>query len=148
MIARLLIVASLALVLSVAAGPGTAAQKDEPAAVRQIDLKDLKFGLPKGKVTEPTTIASMEELAKAFPDNPEAVTKIKDQVDFAKSKLVLFAWSGSGGDKLGFQTEKGDKGLEVTFLYQPGLTRDLRGHTHLFAVPRDSTWKVMMAKGK
>jgi hypothetical protein len=134
------------LLLTLPIGAGAQIDKgSEPVDVRKIDLQGLKTGPVKGKVTAPTEIATIEQLAKEFPDE-EAQTKIKAQVDFAKSKLVYFAWSGSGGDKLGFQTDKTDKGLVVTFLHKAGLTRDLHQHTALFVVPREATWKVTMNK--
>jgi hypothetical protein len=146
MYARLLTVPALALLLTLPNWAGGAAQKEgEEADIHRLDLKGLKTGIPKGKVTAPTEITTAEQLAKEFPDE-EWQTKIKNQVDFTKSKLLYFGWAGSGGDKLGFQTEKTDKGLVVTFLYQPGLTRDLRGHVVLFAIPKDATWKVTMGK--
>jgi hypothetical protein len=113
--------------------------------VRAVDTKGLKLGDGKGKVSEPTVITSAAELAKAIADD-EAQTKIKGQVDFAKEKLLFFKWSGSGGDKLGFKTNKGDKGLEVTILLKPGLTRDLRQHHQLFVLPKDATWKFEVGK--
>jgi hypothetical protein len=140
--------AVVVLLLALPLGAGAQIDKGSaPVDVRKIDLTGLKTTPAKGKVTTPTEITTAEQLAKVFLDD-EAQTKIKDQVDFAKSKLVYFAWSGSGGDKLGFQTDKTDKSLVVTFLYKAGLTRDLREHTALFVVPREATWKVTMSKDK
>ena len=115
--------------------------------VRAIDAKGFKFPMFKedAKVAEPAVITSAAELAKAIPDE-ETQTKIKGQVDFAKEKLLHFRWAGSGGDKLGFKTAKGDKGPEVTILLQPGLTRDLRYHNQLFVVPKNATWKLEVTK--
>jgi hypothetical protein len=124
---------------AVLALPLTARADDKAEAVKEIELKDLKKVPEFAGVNKPTEIASADELAKAIPDE-DAVAKIKKDVDFAKVKLVLFSWQGSGGDKLTFSTEKDD----VTFAFKAGLTRDLRPHLHLFAVPKDA--KVKMAK--
>jgi hypothetical protein len=124
---------------AVLALPLTARADDKAEAVKEIELKDLKKSPAFAGANKPTEITSADELAKAIPDE-DAVAKIKKDVDFAKVKLVLFAWEGSGGDKVTPSTEKD----EVTFTYKAGLTRDLRQHMHLFAVPKDA--KIKMAK--
>jgi hypothetical protein len=140
---RLMATTLLALVVALPAWAGYKSQKDEDkAAVRKLELKGAKLGIPKGKVANPTEITTAEQLAKAFPDEQELQAKIKSQVDFTKEKLLYFAWSGSGGDSLSFQVDKGEKGPVVTFMYKRGLTRDVRGHHALYAMPRDATWAM------
>src|SRR5262249_25095486 len=95
---------------------------------------------PTGQADKPTEITSDEELAKAFP-REEARAKIKKEVDFTRQKLVFFAWSGSGQDKLSFKAGNGEK-PGITFTYEPGRTKDLRPHIHLYSVPRDATVKT------
>ena len=74
----------------------TTAQKED--AARPLDLKGVKMVYP-DTTTEPrpVVITSADELAKAkaFADDAarEAVMK---QVDFAKEKVVVFVWAGSG----------------------------------------------------
>jgi hypothetical protein len=114
-------------------------------AVRTLDIKGLKLGKADGKVGEPKVITSNDELAKAITDE-ETVAALKKQVDFGKEKLLFFAWSGSGGDKLATSLGKGDKGAVVTVTYTPGLTRDLRMHHQFFAIPKDATWKFETAR--
>jgi hypothetical protein len=114
---------------------------DDKPAVKEIPTKDLKITFPKGgKATEPTEINSAEDLAKA-PALGGAADEIKKQVDFAKEKLVFFAWGGSGGDKV-----TADEKTAGTFNYMRGLTRDFRQHTKLFVVPKDAAVKVVTAK--
>jgi hypothetical protein len=36
---------------------------------------------------------------------------------------------------------QGDE-VEVVFKFKPGRTRDLRPHTHLFAIRKDVAWSV------
>jgi hypothetical protein len=114
-------------------------------AVRTLDLKGLNLGKAEGKVSEPKVITSNDELAKAVTDE-EALAALKKQVDFGKEKLLLFAWSGSGGDKIATSLGKGDKGAVVTVTYTPGLTRDLRMHHQVLAIPKDATWKFESAR--
>ena len=120
-------------------------EKDKPA-IKELDTKDMKLVPPqRGKATEPTTIASAEELAKnqTVKDSADA---IKKQVDFEKQKLVVFAWAGSGQDKITPELKTADKKSTAVFAYTRGLTRDLRQHIHLYVVPRDAEVKVEGAK--
>jgi len=109
--------------------------KDKKVVARQLDVK----GLPgvRGALTEPTKIASKEELEKVIDDKAlrEAILK---QVDLKKEFLLLFRWSGSGQDKLTMNQDKG----KVTFDYAPGKTRDLRMHAKLFALPNKTEYKL------
>jgi hypothetical protein len=111
---------------------------DKPSAVRALDVKIE--GMAKGRFGAPVVIASPEELAKAIPDEA-AVAAIAKAVDFKTERLLYFTWSGSGQDKLTFTTAEGKKGVEVTFTYAPGRTRDVRAHNKLFAIPKDATFK-------
>lgn len=119
--------------------PASAIGADE---IKEIKVEGYKpTGRPTTQATMPTEIKSAEELAKTFTQE-EVVAAIKKEVDFSKQKLVFFAWAGSGQDKITGVLNKD----EATFIYTRGLTRDLRSHYHLFAVPRDA--KVLVAMGK
>jgi hypothetical protein len=116
---------------------GSFAAADDKAAVREIPTKGLKVLPPKGgKATAPTEIKSADELAKneALKGAADAITK---QVNFETEKLVFFAWSGSGQDKVA-----PDEKSPGAFTYTRGLTRDLRRHVRLFAVPKDAKVEV------
>jgi hypothetical protein len=120
---------------------GALAAADDKPAVKEIPTKDLKITFPKGgKASEPSEIKSAEDLAKSAALK-DAADEIKKQVDFAKQKLVFFAWGGSGGDKV-----TADEKTVGTFRYTGGLTRDFRQHTKLFVVPKDAEVKVVTAK--
>jgi hypothetical protein len=108
----------------------------EPGKLREIDTKDLKIDFEKGRVGQPKVIATADEFDKALP----GADAIKKQVDFTKDKLILFAWGGSGGDKLSSKLSL--DGKTVTFGYTPGLTRDFRRHVHLFAIPKNAEFKI------
>jgi hypothetical protein len=114
---------------------------DDKPAVKEIATKDLKVTFPKGgKATEPTEIKTADDLAKS-PVLKDSADDIKKQVDFAKEKLVLFTWSGSGGDRI-IPVENTAGG----FIHSLGLTRDLRMHVKLFVVPKDAEVKVSVGK--
>jgi len=80
-------------------------------------------------------VTSKEELAKLIPDKDEAA-KIAAEVDFSKDYLLVFAWKGSGKDKLDFDVKAEKAEMHVTFKYFPGATADLRQHRHLFVVQK------------
>jgi hypothetical protein len=118
------------------------AKKDAKEAVKEIDLKGLRQSPAEGgDVKKPALITSAEELTKAFPEE-ELQGRIKKEVNFDKQRLLFFAWASSGGDKLDFKVEEDKKGPEVVFSYRGGLTKDLRGHFHLYVIPKDATWRM------
>lgn len=111
---------------------------DDKPAVKEIPTKELKIpAMRGGKATEPTVIKSADDLAKS-PALKDSADAIKKEVDFDTQKLVFFAWSGSGGDKIA-----PDAKTAGTFAYTAGLTRDLRPHVHVFVVPKDAEVKVV-----
>jgi hypothetical protein len=124
---------------------GTATAEDKPA-VRAVPLKDIKtvhpknFGAPKA-----TEFTSADALGKSalFADDTSRDT-LKKQLDFAKEKLVVFAWSGSGGDRIAGALSKDGKAAE--FSYRMGLTDDLRQHFHVFVVPKDAEVKIIAVR--
>ena len=130
---RLFAAAVICLILTV----GVQAADD----AKEIELKGLKADVPMTQPSQFTQIKTSEELAKVFPQK-EVVEAIQKDVDFAKQKLVFFAWAGSGGDRITAATTK----EEVTFTYKGGLTRDFRPHFKLFAIPKDAKFKFETAK--
>jgi hypothetical protein len=119
------------------AAPDT--KKPEKPVAREIAVAIP--GPAKGAATEPVEITTAEELAKAIADD-DAVAAIKKAVDFKVERVLYFQWAGSGQDKITFTVEDGKKGPEVKFTYKRGLTRDLRQHKKVFAIPKDATFKV------
>lgn len=110
--------------------------------IKEIKLEGFKpTGRPMTLATMPTEIKTAEELAKTLPQE-EVVAAIKKEVNFDKQKLLFFAWAGSGQDKVSGEIVK----EEAIFTYKRGLTRDLRSHYHLFAIPKDAKFKVEMGK--
>ena len=132
--------------LAVAADDKEKQDKDKPT-VKEIATKDLKLTHPKmGKATEPATIKTAEELKKNAVAGA-AAEEIAKQVDFEKQSLLVFAWAGSGQDKITASIgADSDKKSIVYVEYLPGKTRDLRQHVRLFAVPKDL--KVVVEMGR
>jgi hypothetical protein len=127
---RKVLVAAISLIVPLGLSAG------EVGKLREIDAKGVNVDFEKGSVSKPKMIASAEDLDKAIPK----ADAIKKKVDFSKDKLLLFAWGGSGGDKL--TAKLSDDGKTVVFTYKAGLTRDFRRHVHLFAMPKNAEFKL------
>src|SRR5687768_8443632 len=76
-------------------------KKMKDAIVALDSDKADKIETKDGSATKPTAITSEKQLDKAIPD--EATRKrIAKLVDFKEQTLLVFAWQGSGGDKLDY----------------------------------------------
>ncbi len=89
--------------------------------------------------TKPLEMRSADEAAKHF--SGEALAKLKEQVDFEKQIVLVFAWRGSGQDKLDYSVAESYP-EQIFFKYKPGRTRDLRPHVYVFALRSNVTWSV------
>lgn len=118
-------------------------EPDDPKAPKPRELKLVNIaGAGRGAFgAKPNKVTTAEELAKMV-SGKEAVEQITKQVDLKKEYLVVFSWSGSGGDKIDFTTKEGKEGPVVTFNYTRGLTRDLRTHFKVFALPNKATFSM------
>ena len=87
------------------------ANAEDKPAVRKIDLKDVKLK-HEGKEPQNSEIASAEALLKSKLFADEASRElVKKQVDFAKEKLVVSAWSASEGGRFTTEIERGETEL-------------------------------------
>lgn len=127
------------LVLALVAAPALAA--DDKSVVKELSTKELKVAPARGgKATQPIEIKTADELSKnAVLKN--AADDVKKLVDFEKEKLLVFAWAGSGQDKVAVTAETKDGKTVLAVEYTRGLTRDLRQHVKLFAVPKNAELK-------
>ena len=69
------------------------------------------------------------------------LAKLKKQVDFKQQIVLVFAWRGSGQDRLEHVVAESFP-EQVMFTYTPGRTRDLRSHVHIYALRSNVTWSV------
>ncbi|MBM3983956.1 MAG: DUF4443 domain-containing protein [Planctomycetes bacterium] len=120
--------------------------EDKPA-VKELDTKDLKVAFPEKVpgIKNPEVVTIADALAKS-PTLKDAADAVKKLVNFEKEKLVVFAWQGSGGDKLSAVAKTVDGKTTVTFLRTLGFTRDLRQHLKVYVVPKDADVKGGDAK--
>lgn len=133
--------AILAVLLAGAALAADEKDKDkdkDKLVVKEIPSKDLKLTHPKaGKPREPATVASAEELEKNEVVG-KAADEVKKHIDFAKQKLVVFAWSGSDRDILTYSIGVGSDARPFVYVeYLPGKTTDAKQHARLLVVPKD-----------
>lgn len=119
---------------------GAASAEDKPA-VRELAIKGVTGKYDNvGGAPKPVEVTSADELAqvKQLADDASR-DALKKQLDFAKEKLVLCVWQGSGRDRLVL----GGDAKEATLTYSAGETDDLRRHLRAFAVPKDAKVKVV-----
>jgi len=85
------------------------------------------------RMTSAAKYTSAAELTKAF--SKELAEEIAKTVNFKNEYVVVQQWAGSGGDKMTLKLD----GKKVSFDTKRGLTRDLRSHFKVFAVPNGYT---------
>jgi oxalate decarboxylase/phosphoglucose isomerase-like protein (cupin superfamily) len=115
-------------------------KKASPAITNLANDKADKIDTEGGKPTEPKVVSSEEDLKKAIPDD-DTRKRVGKLVDFKEQKLLVFAWKGSGGDKLAYTVAESYP-EQITFTVTAGKTDDLRSHVHLFAVRKNVKWAV------
>ncbi|MFQ3593539.1 MAG: hypothetical protein SNJ82_10205 [Gemmataceae bacterium] len=119
------------------------AAEPEPATTkpREIALSG-SWSAPEDAKFSPIVIRTKAQLEKAI-DNKAVRAEILKAVNWDQDYLVIFAWSGSGGDQVRFEVTKSDKGSEVVFRRRLGLTDDLREHRKVFALPKMMKHRLM-----
>ena len=118
------------------------------AAVAQQPITELKVNPEKTVFkdsvwSKPLVLKSADDAGKHFgKDALEALTK---QVDFKKQIVLVFAWQGSGGDKLEYQILESFP-EQVPFSLKPGETDDIRPHVRVFALRSNVRWSIRAGK--
>ena len=101
------------------------------------DITDIKPNEQIWKVAKrgvPLTLNSKSEAARYFAE-PQLKLLLK-KVDFQKQTLLVFAWRGSGQDKMTYTIAESFP-EQITFKILPGRTRDLRPHLNLYAIRKN-----------
>jgi hypothetical protein len=133
--ARLLLIALLPLVTLAAA---TASAPSNP-------IKELKDLTPKDTVfaasgsSKPLVFKAQKDAADYFSE--AELAKLAKQVDFTSQIVLLFAWQGSGQDKLDFSVAESYP-EQIRFTYTPGRTRDLRQHIRIYVLRSNVIWSA------
>ena len=89
--------------------------------------------------TKPVELKSEADAGKYF--GKDELAKLTKEVDFTKQVVLVFAWKGSGGDKLDYTVAESAP-EQIRFTYSPGRTRDLRPHVHIYVVRSDVKWSA------
>jgi hypothetical protein len=92
---------------------------------------------------KPIVIKSQDDAAKHF--GKDALETIAKKVDFKKQIVLVFAWRGSGGDKLQYRILESFP-EQIPFSLRPGVTDDLRSHTRVFALRSNVRWSAQAPK--
>ena len=117
-------------------------EKAAQAAKGEIAMKELKeltvreSAFRNARPPQPTAVRSDEEAEKLF--EGESLAAFRREIDFSKEQAVVFAWQGSGQDRIKAENTKSGP----LFDYEPGRTRDLRQHTVVFVLPKNDSWAV------
>jgi hypothetical protein len=86
-------------------------------------------------------VTSEKELEKHV-SQKEARAALLKAVNFSKEYLVIFTWAGSGGDMLTPEAVKDKDGTVAVFVRTIGLTKDLREHQKVYALPRKMGYRL------
>ena len=130
----------LAVTFAVAANQANAAVPPI-ALVKDAKPKDSVF--ENAQWNKPTLIKTEEEAARHF--DKEALASLKKQVNFKEQQVLLFAWKGSGGDKLEYAVAESFP-EQIFFSYKAGRTDDIKSHVFVYALRSNVTWKVREGK--
>jgi acetyl esterase/lipase len=119
---------------------GAAGENAEPAPIQELPrLSPKPSAFDASSWKNPLVLRSQKEAAEHFGDEPLAA--LAKQVDFERQIVLLFAWQGSGQDRLEFAVAESAP-EQVVFSYKAGRTRDLREHVKLFALRKNVAWSV------
>jgi len=101
------------------------------------DITDIKPNEQIWKVAKrgvPLTLRSKSEADRYFAQ-PQLKLLLK-KVDFQKQTLLVFAWRGSGQDKMTYTIAESFP-EQIIFKILPGRTRDLRPHLNIYAIRKN-----------
>ena len=87
----------------------------------------------------PIVIKSSAEAARHF--SKDALNTLQAAVDFKKQFVLVFAWRGSGRDKLSYSVAESYP-EQIFFSLQRGRTRDLRSHAKVYALRSNVRWRI------
>ena len=132
--------ASLDRIARLTTGAAAAETDAKIAPILKIDGVQAKQSIfQAARRKELLVIRTAEDARGHFDDaNLESLTK---KVDFAQQIVLVFAWRGSGQDRLESQVAESYP-EQVTFSLTPGRTKDLRSHVEIYALRSNVKWTV------
>ena len=103
------------------------------------DVKPTQAVFKDAGRSKPLVLRKQEDLAKYFAK--DELEKITAKVDLKNQVVLVFAWRGSGGDRLSYDVLESFP-EQIVFRIKPGRTKDLRRHVRLFALRSNVKWSV------
>ena len=111
-------------------GTDSAQATDPIVEIKKISVE--KAAYDKKRAADKPIVIKDEKTAKKY-FGEKALKKIADKVDFEKQHVLVFAWSGSGQDKLTYMVAESYP-EQISFKLTRGRTKDLRQHVRVFAI--------------
>ena len=102
------------------------AAADDP--IVRIDVSPNRDIFDAASRTEPLQLESAEVAAEHFGE--EELAALNESVDWENQIVLIFAWRGSGQDRLTYDILESFP-EQIVFHYHPGRTRDLRPHVYV-----------------
>jgi hypothetical protein len=121
---------------------GVASAQEPIVAIKVVPEKSV---FKNSAWNKPIIIKSSEDAAKHF--SKDVLKTLVTAVDFKKQFLLVFAWKGSGRDKLSYNVAESYP-EQISFSLKPGRTRDLRPHTNVYALRSNVKWHVKGSKAQ
>lgn len=116
----------------------TEAQVNEASIQSILENKEAKTSMDKLKAA--ISVKSLEDALQHL--SRATIETLADKIDFDKQQLLIFAWEGSGQDRIFGRTAKAKDELTTRFHYTPGSTEDLKTHVQVYSIPKDIEWSV------
>lgn len=107
--------------------------------IEEISLEAMDAVFQASSESKPLVLHSEEQAGEYFSD--DELSKLAKAVDFSQQFVLVFAWRGSGQDKLNYAVMESFP-EQISFSYQPGRTRDLRLHVSVYAVRANVKWSI------
>jgi len=119
--------------------PLSAAEPDAKIPpIQTVKARPGAKALDEGGAKKPIVIRTADEAGKYF--EGDALAVLKKEVDFAQQVVLVFAWRGSGQDRLDCSVAESSP-EQVLFQYKRGRTRDLRPHVQVYALRSNVKWR-------
>lgn len=127
----------LAGVLALA--PWARAEESDLPPIRRIEgVEPLAKVFEDSGRAKPLVLRSAKEAVEYFGE--KALEKLTGAVDFDKQVVLVFAWRGSGQDRLEYDVAESFP-EQVMFSFTPGRTKDLRPHVRIYALRANVKWR-------
>ncbi len=126
--------------------PGRMARASQPKMLKDVEVNDTTIQSLLNNEEAKTTIdklkaaIAIQSLDDALKHLSRAsMESIAEKIDFEKEQMLIFAWQGSGQDRIYGHTTSG-KEATTRFSYTPGNTKDLKTHVMVYSLPKDMKW--------